>query len=149
MGSSTSTLVKPVRGNVPQPTYMHAAHRTSSITCVTLFSTQSYAPPSSTPGFTGGRTGDKGFSDVLQDEEISEIRPHFPALTRLPRTWTLLYSLDPHERTIFCRCWLSIITLSRIDACWPPLFNCSSYYYHLNLPSPIADINNLSFVLFS
>ena len=26
----------------------------------------------------------------------SQIRPHLPALSRLPRTWTLLYSLDQH-----------------------------------------------------
>lgn len=140
-GSSTSTLVNPVPSNVPQSTYMHATHQTSGITRGTPFGTHPYIPPSGAPGFAGDRTWDKGFSDALQDEEMSEvkgvlgkgkkmqglnlvgrregtavmlsetiadlIRPHLPALTRLPRTWTLLYSLDQHGislNTLYSRC---------------------------------------------
>lgn len=140
-GSSTSTLVNSAPSNVPQSTYMHAAHQTSGITRGTPFGAQPYIPPSGAPGFAGDRTWDKGFSDTLQDEEMSEvkgvlgkgkkmrslnlvgrregtavvlseiianlIRPHLPALTRLPRTWTLLYSLDQHGislNTLYSRC---------------------------------------------
>lgn len=140
-GSSTSTLVNSAPSNVPQSTYMHAAHQTSGITRGTPFGAQPYIPPSGAPGFAGDHTWDKGFSDTLQDEEMSEvkgvlgkgkkmrslnlvgrregtavvlseiianlIRPHLPALTRLPRTWTLLYSLDQHGislNTLYSRC---------------------------------------------
>ncbi|KAG1809182.1 TLD-domain-containing protein [Suillus subaureus] len=140
-GSSTSTLVNSAPSNVPQSPYMHIAHQTSGITSGTPFSTHPYIPPSGAPGFAGDRTWDKGFSDTLHDEEMSEvkgvlgkgkkiqvlnlvgrregtavvlsetianlIRPHLPALTRLPRTWTLLYSLDQHGislNTLYSRC---------------------------------------------
>ncbi|KAK0429587.1 TLD-domain-containing protein [Armillaria borealis] len=33
---------------------------------------------------------------VLEPTLANSIRPHLPALSRLPRTWTLLYSLDQH-----------------------------------------------------
>ncbi|KAG1728548.1 TLD-domain-containing protein [Suillus lakei] len=139
-GSSTSTLVNSAP-NVPQSTFMHAVHQTPGITRGTPFGAQPYIPPSGAPGFAGDRTWDKGFSDALQDEEMSEvkgvlgkgkkmqglnlvgrregtavvlsetianlIRPHLPALTRLPRTWTLLYSLDQHGislNTLYSRC---------------------------------------------
>lgn len=140
-GSSTSTLVNSAPNNVPQSTYVHAAHHTTGITRGTPFGAHPYIPPSGAPGFAGDHTWDKGFSDTLQDEEMSEvkgvlgkgkkvqslnlvgrregtvmvlnetianfIRPHLPALTRLPRTWTLLYSLDQHGislNTLYSRC---------------------------------------------
>lgn len=140
-GSSTSSLVHPASSNLPQPTHMHVAHQTSGITRGTPFATHPYIPPSGAPGFAGDRVWDRGFSDVLHDEEMSEvkgvlgkgkkihalnlagrregttvvlnepianlIRPHLPALTRLPRTWTLLYSLDQHGislNTLYSRC---------------------------------------------
>lgn len=140
-GSPTSNLVNSTPSNVPQSTFMHVAHQPSGITRGTPFSAHPYIPPSGAPGFAGDRTWDKGFSDTLQDEEMSEvmgvlgkgkkiqglnlvgrregtavvlsetianlIRPHLPALTRLPRTWTLLYSLDQHGislNTLYSRC---------------------------------------------
>ncbi|KAF9816970.1 hypothetical protein IEO21_03735 [Rhodonia placenta] len=36
-----------------------------------------------------------------------QLRPHFPALARLPRSWSLLYSLDQHGislKTLYARC---------------------------------------------
>ncbi|EAU87265.2 oxidation resistance protein 1 [Coprinopsis cinerea okayama7 len=36
-------------------------------------------------------------TDVVLKEKLAElIRPHLPPLSRLPKTWTLLYSLDQH-----------------------------------------------------
>ncbi|KAG2357240.1 TLD-domain-containing protein [Suillus spraguei] len=110
---------------------MHVTHQAPGITSGTPFGTHLYIPPSGAPGFVGDRSWDKGFSDALHDEEMSEmhslhlvgrregtavvlsetianlIRPHLPALTRLPRTWTLLYSLDQHGislNTLYSRC---------------------------------------------
>ncbi|KAG2143399.1 TLD-domain-containing protein [Suillus bovinus] len=140
-GSSTPTLLNSTPSNVPQPTHMHVTHQTSGITRGTPFAIHPYIPPSGAPGFAGDRTWDKGFSDSLHDEEMSEvkgvpgkgkkmaglklvgrregtsvvlsetvanlIRPHLPALNRLPRTWTLLYSLDQHGislNTLYSRC---------------------------------------------
>ncbi|KAG2032388.1 TLD-domain-containing protein [Suillus americanus] len=140
-GSSTPTLLNSAPTNVPHSTHMHVPHQASGITSGTPFSTHPYIPPSGAPGFAGDRTWDKGFSDALHDEEMSEvkgvlgkgkkmhvlnlvgrregtavvlsdtianlIRPHLPALTRLPRTWTLLYSLDQHGislNTLYSRC---------------------------------------------
>ncbi|KAH7924100.1 hypothetical protein BV22DRAFT_1035518 [Leucogyrophana mollusca] len=102
------------------------------ITHGTPFGSAPYVPPSGAPGFAGDHTWDKGFSnafependrvekknirlvgrregtaEVLSVELADKIRPHLPALTRLPRTWTLLYSLDQHGislNTLYTRC---------------------------------------------
>ncbi|KAF5378562.1 hypothetical protein D9615_007099 [Tricholomella constricta] len=44
---------------------------------------------------------------VLSADLADEIRPHLPALARLPRKWTLIYSLDQHGislNTLYTRC---------------------------------------------
>ncbi|KAF8991218.1 TLDc domain-containing protein [Cyathus striatus] len=49
----------------------------------------------------------KGGVGVLSCWGDGRIRPHLPALARLPRTWTLLYSLDQHGisiNTLYTRC---------------------------------------------
>lgn len=49
----------------------------------------------------------EGTAEVLTEELANEIRPHLPALVRLTRTWTLLYSLDQHGislNTLYARC---------------------------------------------
>ena len=46
-------------------------------------------------------------TSVLEDDLAHAIRSHLPALARLPRTWTLLYSLDQHGislNTLYTRC---------------------------------------------
>ena len=95
-----------------------------------------FVPPSGAPGFTGDRNWDrKGFStsyenderekerkgeravrlvgrregtpDVLTVELADQLRSYMPALTRLPRSWTLLYSIDQHGislNTLYSRC---------------------------------------------
>ncbi|KAG2031658.1 hypothetical protein BDR03DRAFT_972052 [Suillus americanus] len=52
---------------------------------------------------------------------LFQIRPHLPALTRLPRTWTLLCSLGQREHAIFCRCW-TIVSHRRLLATLVQLF---------------------------
>ncbi|KAI6134446.1 TLD-domain-containing protein [Pisolithus thermaeus] len=96
-----------------------------------------FIPPSGAPGFTGDRNWDKGFYDALQRDKESgtidtmglggvtlcgrregtlqvltedianPLRAHLPALTRLSRNWTLLYSIDQHGislNTLYSRC---------------------------------------------
>ena len=96
----------------------------------TPFASKRYVPPTGAPGFTVDRFWDKGFSNdfdkerverktiklegrkmmttsVLEDDLAYAIRSHLPALARLPRTWTLLYSLDQHGislNTLYTRC---------------------------------------------
>lgn len=44
---------------------------------------------------------------ILENDLVNAIRGHLPALARLPRTWTLLYSLDQHGislNTLYTRC---------------------------------------------
>ncbi|EIW75007.1 TLD-domain-containing protein [Coniophora puteana RWD-64-598 SS2] len=108
----------------------------SSITHGTPFGTAVFVPPSGAPGFTGDRNWDKrgfaasyendeqekerrgersvklvgrkeGTASVLTVELADQIRSHMPALTRLPRSWTLLYSVDQHGislNTLYSRC---------------------------------------------
>ncbi|KAI6030112.1 TLD-domain-containing protein [Pisolithus marmoratus] len=93
-----------------------------------------FVPPSGAPGFTGDRNWDKGFYDALQRDKESgtvkrkginlcgrregtvpvlvedvanSLRVHLPALIRLSRNWTLLYSIDQHGislNTLYSHC---------------------------------------------
>ncbi|KAI9060365.1 TLD-domain-containing protein [Trametes sanguinea] len=100
----------------------------ASITHGTPFASHPFVPPSGAPGFAGDRQWDKGFEydktqierksvrlvgrkeltvPVLTVEIADMLRPFFPALARLPRSWTLLYSLDQHGislNTLYARC---------------------------------------------
>ncbi|KAI0665525.1 TLD-domain-containing protein [Trametes maxima] len=100
----------------------------AAITHGTPFASHTFVPPSGAPGFTGDRKWDKGFEfdktqverksvrltgrkeltvPVLTVEIADMLRPFFPALARLPRAWTLLYSLDQHGislNTLYARC---------------------------------------------
>ncbi|EPS94803.1 hypothetical protein FOMPIDRAFT_1133631 [Fomitopsis schrenkii] len=102
----------------------------TAITHGTPFAAAPFVPATGAPGFAGDRRWDKGFSDdfektrvdkksvrlvgrkemtapVLTVELADILRPHFPALARLPRAWTLLYSLDQHGislNTLYRRC---------------------------------------------
>ncbi|KAI0071231.1 TLD-domain-containing protein [Panus rudis PR-1116 ss-1] len=99
------------------------------ITHGTPFASQPYIPPSGAPGFTGDRTWNTGkfefdkdrvekksvrlvgrkelTAEVLTVSLANAIRPYFPALSRLPQSWQLLYSLDQHGislRTLYAKC---------------------------------------------
>ncbi|KAH0834279.1 TLD-domain-containing protein [Lanmaoa asiatica] len=126
----------------------------TTLTHSSPFASTPYIPPTGAPGFAGDRAWDRGFSEVLEqeekrglvdpvglgigvgtemsahtrhgkgrgvtlvgrregtarvlNEEIADlVRPHLPALTKLPRHWTLLYSLDQHGislNTLYSRC---------------------------------------------
>ncbi|EMD32723.1 hypothetical protein CERSUDRAFT_108566 [Gelatoporia subvermispora B] len=100
----------------------------SAITHGSPFASQPFVPATGAPGFVGDRTWDKGFQfdrmdvekravrlvgrrevtvPVLTEELADMLRPHFPALARLPRSWSLLYSLDQHGislNTLYTRC---------------------------------------------
>ncbi|KIM66453.1 hypothetical protein SCLCIDRAFT_110314 [Scleroderma citrinum Foug A] len=114
------------------PSSSSAFAPSSLITHGSPFASTLFVPPTGAPGFTGDRNWDKGFSEtllkdrergtrkgvnlcgrregtaeVLTEELANEIRPHLPALVRLTRTWTLLYSLDQHGislNTLYARC---------------------------------------------
>ncbi|KAI8992720.1 TLD-domain-containing protein [Trametes punicea] len=107
---------------------MSASTLDAAITHGTPFASHPYVPPSGAPGFAGDRQWDKGFefdktqverksvrlmgrkevsTPVLTVQIADMLRPFFPALARLPRSWTLLYSLDQHGislNTLYARC---------------------------------------------
>lgn len=100
----------------------------AAITHGSPFASQPFVPASGAPGFGGDREWNKGFefdkanvekisvrlvgrreitTPVLTVELADMLRPHFPALARLPRSWSLLYSLDQHGislNTLYARC---------------------------------------------
>ncbi|KDQ50806.1 hypothetical protein JAAARDRAFT_62966 [Jaapia argillacea MUCL 33604] len=104
--------------------------RSGTITHGSPFAAQSYIPPSGAPGFKGDREWNKnGFefgkedrvdkkslrlvgrkevtTPVLTVELADTLRTYLPALSRLPRSWSLLYSLDQHGislKTLYNRC---------------------------------------------
>jgi len=92
------------------------------------FARSTFIPPSGAPSFAGDRAWDKGFSEsfetadeapvellgrspatttVLEHKLARELRAALPALHRLAKSWTLLYSLDQHGislSTLYTRC---------------------------------------------
>ncbi|TBU40035.1 TLD-domain-containing protein [Dichomitus squalens] len=111
------------------PTHSESAPpATIPITHGSPFASQPFVPPSGAPGFAGDRQWDKGFefdktqvekqsvrlvgrremtTPVLTVEIADMLRPFFPALVRLPKQWSLLYSLDQHGislNTLYTRC---------------------------------------------
>ncbi|KAH9943636.1 TLD-domain-containing protein [Amylocystis lapponica] len=100
----------------------------SAITHGSPFAPHPFTPADGAPGFAGDRQWDKGFefdntsadkkgvrligrkemtTAVLSVELADMLRAHLPALARLPRVWTLLYSLDQHGislNTLYTRC---------------------------------------------
>ncbi|KAL6307308.1 TLD-domain-containing protein [Sparassis latifolia] len=93
-----------------------------AITHGTPFASHAFVPASGAPGFAGDRDWDKGFDfdrsnldkksvRLVGRKDITipvlTLRPHFPALARLPRSWLLLYSLDQNGislNTLYMRC---------------------------------------------
>ncbi|KAF8549618.1 TLD-domain-containing protein [Imleria badia] len=132
-----STRPRSTTPTIPSIAPLHAPSTTprfhassTALTHGSPFSATPYIPPTGAPGFAGDRAWDRGFSEVLEQEEkrglgvtlvgrregtvgvlteemVGLIRPHLPALTKLPRHWTLLYSLDQHGislNTLYARC---------------------------------------------
>ncbi|KAH9926650.1 TLD-domain-containing protein [Epithele typhae] len=113
------------------PHTRHPTHSESvdaAITHGTPFGSHVFVPPTGAPGFAGDRQWDKGFdfdraqverrsvrlvgrkdmtSAVLSIGLADTVRTFLPALARLPKSWTLLYSLDQHGislNTLYTRC---------------------------------------------
>lgn len=100
----------------------------AAITHGSPFASHPFIPATGAPGFAGDRQWNKGFefdknnvekksvrlvgrkevtTPVLTVELADMLRPYFPALARLPRSWSLLYSLDQHGislNTLYTRC---------------------------------------------
>ncbi|KZT05112.1 TLD-domain-containing protein [Laetiporus sulphureus 93-53] len=113
---------------VPNPPLASSIPVDDAITHGTPFASHPFVPASGAPGFAGDREWNKGFefdksivekksvrlmgrkevtTPVLTVEVADMLRPHFPALARLPRIWSLLYSLDQHGislNTLYARC---------------------------------------------
>ncbi|KAI0309573.1 TLD-domain-containing protein [Amylostereum chailletii] len=131
--STSSPHISPHPPHVsPNPPHHAPPHHATTlpaqdITHGSPFASHTLPPPSGAPGFVGDRNWDKGFefegaierrsvrllgrregtSAVLDVGLADLIRPHLPALARLPKTWTLLYSLDQHGislHTLYERC---------------------------------------------
>ncbi|KAI0920187.1 hypothetical protein AcW1_001994 [Taiwanofungus camphoratus] len=124
---SLSSLTHSIPNPAPQTTSSPAAVD-AAITHGSPFASHPFVPASGAPGFAGDRQWNKGFefdqadvemktvrlvgrkevtTPVLNEQLASMLRPHFPALARLPRSWLLLYSLDQHGvslNTLYARC---------------------------------------------
>ncbi|KAL4077831.1 TLD-domain-containing protein [Scleroderma citrinum] len=128
--TSSSTFLHSSASDYAGPS-SSSSFTSSMITHGSPFASTPFIPPSGAPGFTGDRNWDKGFSDallrerdrgtkgvnlcgrregtaeVLIEELANLIRPRLPALVRLTRSWTLLYSIDQHGislNTLYARC---------------------------------------------
>ncbi|KAI0270440.1 TLD-domain-containing protein [Gloeopeniophorella convolvens] len=104
--------------------------RRADITHGSPFAAAPFVPASGAPGFDGDRSWNKGFDNgdgegardkvgvqLLGRKETTRavlgagladgLRSHLPARSRLPRSWTLLFSLDQHGislHTLYARC---------------------------------------------
>ncbi|CCM04159.1 uncharacterized protein FIBRA_06321 [Fibroporia radiculosa] len=123
---SLSNLARPSGAIATHPLLSTAVD--DAITHGTPFAAHPFVPATGAPGFAGDRDWNKGFefdkskverrsvrlvgrkevtTPVLNAELADALRPHFPALSRLPRSWSLLYSLDQHGislNTLYTRC---------------------------------------------
>ncbi|KAH7908565.1 TLD-domain-containing protein [Hygrophoropsis aurantiaca] len=130
--SSTTIATSSAHSTISHHSHTLPHSSVAEITHGTPFGSTPYTAPSGAPGFAGDHAWDKGFSDsferekdraekksvhlsgrregtadILSVEVADKIRSYLPALTRLSRTWTLLYSLDQHGislNTLYTRC---------------------------------------------